>query len=268
VIPKGSILRGAWRLAAFLLLILMLAPVQAVAVGLRHRLAGRLPGIFHRLSARIFGFQIVARGQPVDASPALYVGNHTSYLDIMVLGTLIDGSFIAKAEVATWPLFGMLARLQRTVFIERRARHTANQRDEISARLAAHDRLILFPEGTSNDGNRVLPFKSALFAVAEREIDNVPLTVQPFSLSYTALGGLPLGREWRPLFAWYGDMSLASHVWRVLTFTTVRAEVRFHDPVTIGQYGSRKALAEHCFEVVRQGVANFNAGRDRTVTAA
>ncbi|MDH3239133.1 MAG: 1-acyl-sn-glycerol-3-phosphate acyltransferase [Alphaproteobacteria bacterium] len=268
MIPKGSILRGAWRLAAVFLLILFLTPVQVAAVGLRHKLAGRLPGVFHRLCARLFGFHIVVRGRPVDVSPVLFVGNHTSYLDIMVLGTLIDGSFIAKSEVATWPLFGMLARLQRTVFIERRARHTANQRDEISARLDAGDRLILFPEGTSNDGTRVLPFKSALFAVAEREVDDVPLTVQPFSLSYTALGGLPLGREWRPLLSWYGEMSLPLHVWRVLTFASVRAEVRFHDPVTIGQYGSRKALAEHCFEVVRQGVANFNAGRNGTATAA
>jgi 1-acyl-sn-glycerol-3-phosphate acyltransferase len=242
--------------------------VQAVAAGLGHKLAVRLPGIFHRTCARIFGFRIVARGKPVDAAPALFVGNHTSYIDIMVLGCLIDGSFIAKAEVANWPLFGMLARLQRTVFIERRPRHTANQRDEISARLAAGDRLILFPEGTSNDGTRVLPFKSALFAVAEREVDGVPLTVQPFSLSYTALGGLPVGREWRPLLSWYGDMSLPSHAWRVLTLATIRAEVRFHDPVTIAQYGSRKALAEHCLEAVRQGVANFNAGRDRTLTAA
>jgi 1-acyl-sn-glycerol-3-phosphate acyltransferase len=268
VIPKGSILRGAWRLVTVLLLIVFLVPVQAVAVGLGLKLAERLPGTFHRLCARVFGFRVLARGKPVDTKPVLFVGNHTSYLDIMVLGTLIDGSFIAKAEVATWPLFGLLARLQRTVFIERRARHTANQRDEISARLAAGDRLILFPEGTSNDGNRVLPFKSALFAVAEREIDNVPLTVQPFSVAYTALGGLPVGREWRPLFSWYGDMSLPSHAWRVLTLAAVRAEVRFHDPVTIGQYGSRKALAEHCFEVVRQGVANFNAGRNRPATAA
>lgn len=268
MIPTGSVLRGLWRVSAFLLLILILAPVQGAAVALRLDLARRLPGMFHRTCARLFGFRIVARGKPVKDHPALFVGNHTSYLDIMVLGTLIDGSFISKAEVAEWPIFGMLARLQRTVFIERRARHTAQQRDEISARLTAGDRLILFPEGTSDDGNHVLPFKSALFAVAERTVGDAPLTVQPFSLSYTALGGLPLGREWRPLFAWYGDMALPSHIWRVLTFATIRAEVRFHDPVTIDQYGSRKALAEHCFRVVRQGVADFNAGRSRVVTAA
>lgn len=186
----------------------------------------------------------------------------------MVLGSIIDASFIAKVEVSGWPLFGLLAKLQRTVFIERRARDTARQRDEIGARLAAGDRLVLFPEGTSDDGVTVLPFKSALFAVAERAVGNVPLTVQPFSLNYTALAGLPVGRDWRPLFAWYGDMNLMSHIWRILTFSSVRAEVSFHEPVTIDRYGSRKALADHCFEVVRKGVAAANAGRGKALVPA
>ena len=97
----------------------------------------------------------------------LFAANHVSYLDITVLGSLLDASFIAKTEVAGWPLFGWLARLQRSVFIDRRARSTAHQRDSIAARLAAGEALILFPEGTSGDGNRLLPFKSALFSVAD-----------------------------------------------------------------------------------------------------
>ncbi|HSR55205.1 MAG TPA: lysophospholipid acyltransferase family protein [Alphaproteobacteria bacterium] len=234
----------------------------------RKPIATTLPGVFHRLCARLFGFEVVVRGKPVTDGPVLFVGNHTSYLDILVLGTVIDGSFVAKAEVAGWPIFGMLAKLQRTVFIVRRARDSARQRDEIEARLAAGDHLILFPEGTSDDGVNVLPFKSALFAVAERAVNNVPLTVQPFSLSYTALDGLPVGREWRPLFAWYGDMAMPSHAWRILTFNSVRAEVIFHEAVTIDRYGSRKALADHCFEVVRKGVAAANAGRGGSLAAA
>ena len=231
-----------------------LMPVQAVALARGARLAERLPGTYHRICAHLLGFDIVVRGKMATDTPALFVGNHTSYLDTMVLGTIIDGSFIAKAEIADWPLFGWLAKLQRTVFVERRRSRAAQQRDQIGARLAAGDRLILFPEGTSDDGVRVLPFKSALFAVAELQVDGAPLLVQPFSVAYTALAGPPVGREWRPLFAWYGDMEMLPHLWRILTFSTVRAEVWFHEPVTIGQYGSRKALAEHCFEVVRDGV--------------
>lgn len=243
-------------------------PVQAAATALGASLARRLPGIYHRLCTRLFGFDIVVRGTQSAERPVLFVGNHTSYLDIMVLGAVIDGSFVAKSEVARWPLFGLLARLQRSVFIERRSPETARQRDEIGARLEAGDRLILFPEGTSDDGVRVLPFKSALFAVAERPVRGRPLTVQPFSLAYTALDGLPVGRDWRPLFAWYGDMSLPAHAWRVLTFARVRAEVWFHEPVTIGRYGSRKALAEHCFLAVRDGVSAANAGGRRLLEAS
>ena len=238
-----------------------LMPVQAVALALGAPLAERLPVTYHRVLARLLGFDIVVSGKMATDTPALFVGNHTSYLDAMVLGTIIEGCFIAKSEVADWPLIGWLAKLQRTVFVERRSSRTAHQRDEIGARLAAGDRLILFPEGTSGDGVKVLPFKSALFAVAETPVAGAPLLVQPFSIAYTALAGLPVGREWRPLFAWYGDMEIAPHAWRILTFATVRAEVRFHQPVTIGQYGSRKALAEHCFEVVRHGVAEANSGR-------
>ena len=237
-------------------------PVQAVALALGAPLAGRLPVAYHRICARLLGFDIVVRGKMATSRPVLFVGNHTSYLDIMVLGTIIEGCFIAKSEVAHWPLFGWLAKLQRTVFVERRSPRTAHhQRDEISARLAAGERLILFPEGTSNDGVKVLPFKSALFAVAETSANSTPLLVQPFSIAYTELAGLPVGREWRPLISWYGDMELGPHAWRILTFSRVRAEVRFHEPVTIGQYGSRKALAQHCFEVVRAGAAEANSGR-------
>ncbi len=238
-----------------------LMPVQAVALAMGAPLAKRLPATYHRILARLLGFDIVVSGKMATDTPALFVGNHTSYLDAMVLGAIIEGCFIAKSEVADWPLIGWLAKLQRTVFVERRSSRTAHQRDEIGARLATGDRLILFPEGTSDDGVKVLPFKSALFAVAETPVAGAPLLVQPFSIAYTALAGLPVGREWRPLFAWYGDMEIAPHAWRILTFATVRAEVRFHQPVTIGQYGSRKALAEHCFEVVRHGVAEANSGR-------
>src|ERR1044071_8436357 len=145
----------------------------------------------------MLGLRVRAIGRPTATRPVLFAANHVSYLDITIFGSLIAGSFIAKHEVAKWPLFGWLAKLQRSVFIDRRVRSTADQRDSIAARLAANEALILFPEGTSGDGNRVLPFKSALFSVA----DDIPgraaagaVTVQPVSIAYTRLDGIPLGR--------------------------------------------------------------------------
>src|SRR5256714_15267935 len=147
--------------------------------------------------------------------PVLFPANPVSYLDITIFSSLIAGSFVAKREVAGWPLFGWLAKLQRSVFIDRQVRSTADQRDSIAGRLAAGDALILFPEGTSGDGNRVLPFKSALFSVADQPATG-PVTVQPVSIAYTRLNSMPIGRRYRPLFAWYGAMPMAPHLWRGL----------------------------------------------------
>ena len=235
-------------------------PVQAVAVLLGLPLQRRLPVFYHRLIARVIGLEVVVAGAPRATPPVLMVGNHVSYLDITVLSTAAECSFVAKAEIAGWPFFGWLAKLQRTVFIERRASRARTQRDEIAERLAAGDTLVLFPEGTSDDGIHVRPFKRALFAVAERKVTGRRVTVQPFSLAYTRLDGLPVGREWRPLYAWYGDMDLPGHLWRVLGLGLVRAELHLHEPVTLDAFADRKALAEHCERVVREGVARANAG--------
>src|SRR5579863_201455 len=232
---NGALLRLV-RIVLYIGLTLPLMPVQAVAVALRSPLARRLPRIYHRWSCRILGFRLKVKGEISPRRPTLFVANHTSYLDIEVLGALIDGSFIAKTEVAQWPLFGWLAKLQRSVFIDRRQRNAADHRDSIRGRLDEGDRLILFPEGTSSDGNRVLPFKSALFSVADYTGPDGPLAVQPISVAYVRLDGIPLGRFYRPYYAWYGDMELAPHLWAMLGLGTVEVEVTFHPIVTLAQF--------------------------------
>lgn len=257
----GSPTTALCRLLAYAGLTLALMPVQLLAVSLGARLRKRLPRWYHRRCCRILGIRIERHGRPSRRHPTLYVSNHISYLDIEVLGALLRASFVAKAEVATWPFFSWLAKLQETVFVERRARRAAEHRDEMSRRLEAGDDLILFPEGTSGDGNAVLPFKSALFSVAERRPHGEPLTVQPVSVSYTRLDGLPLGRYLRPFFAWYGDMELGSHLWHAISLGRVTVVVEFHEPVTIEQFGSRKALSDYCYGVVSRGVAAALAGQ-------
>jgi 1-acyl-sn-glycerol-3-phosphate acyltransferase len=148
------------------------------------------------------------------------------------------------------------------VFVDRKMRSTAQQRDAIAERLAAGDALILFPEGTSNDGTFVLPFKSSLFSVVfNRE---QPVTVQPVSLAYTRLDGLPIGRMLRPFFAWYGDMDLAPHLWRLLGLGVIEAVVEFHQPVAVADFPSRKALAAYCEGRVVAGVSRLLTGREVT----
>jgi len=216
--------------------------------------------IVYRGLVWISGFEIEVLGEPCRTTPTLYVANHCSYFDIMVLGSLLDAAFVAKKEVGTWPGIGYLAVLAGTVFIERRARHSRTQRDEMKTLLDdERQSLILFPEGTSSDGRSVLPFKSALFSVAESGGSTLP--VQPISLSYNGLDGLPMGRNWRSYFTWYGDMELADHMWMALGLGRAKVSVVFHPPVTMERLPSRKALADHCFATVRHGVALGNAGR-------
>ena len=257
----ASPLRAVARIVVYLAVTLPLMPVQALALAFGWRLAVSLPVFYHRLCCRIFGFDVKVRGNPSPARPTLFIANHASYVDIVVLASVIPGSFIAKAEVASWPLFGTLARLQQTVFVERRGRAARTQRESIRGRFERRGNLVLFAEGTTSDGLRVMPFKSALFAAAKAGGDDVPVTIQPVSVAYTGLDGMPLGRTLKPLVAWYGDMSMASHAFALLGLGRITIEVLFHPVVTYDSFATRKALSEHCQSVVAAGVSTANAGR-------
>ena len=256
-----SHVRAAVRLIACMAWFAVLIPVQAAALALRLRLARTWPVSVYRVFNRLLGIGLKVAGRPVKQGPVLYVVNHTSYADIPVLGALLEGSFVAKAEVADWPLFGLCARISRTVFVDRNPRLALRQADLLRERLTAGDNLILFPEGTSSDGNFVLPFRSALFGAASVRVGGRPVTVQPVSVAYTHLDGIPMGRHLRPFFAWYGDMDLAGHLWQLLGIGRSRVEVRFHDPVNIERFASRKDLSAWCRETIAAGVARSLTGR-------
>lgn len=246
---------AAIRLMAYVLLALVLLPVQMVAIAARLKLADELPRFYHALCLRILHIEVRVSGVDMMDGPGVIVANHASYLDIPVLGALTRGSFIAKTEVADWPVFSLLAKLSRTTFIERRAARSREQNDQLSQRLGDGDKLILFPEGTSNDGNRVLPFKSTLFASAERVMpDGSPVRFQPISIAATRLDGAPIGRDLRAFYSWYGDMDLAPHLWQFLALGKVTVEIVVHPPVTLADAaGSRKELARMCEARVAQG---------------
>ena len=177
----------------------------------------------------------------------LIVANHTSWLDIIVFSAAGRVSFVAKSEVATLAVLRHAgAGCSETVFVER-ARRSARpaRRATRSASGCSHgDALVLFPEGTSNDGNRVLPFKSALMGAVEAERrrrtqgGKRAVPVQPVSIAYVGLHGMPMGRENRPLFAWYGDMELVPHLWEALTDRPDRRGGRI-PPADDGRRGRR-----------------------------
>lgn len=257
---RGSAVLAIRRFVLYLLWTGLCIPVQMLFLALRLPTRATFPRLYHRICMRFLGIHVVVRGRPAAHRPILFVSNHSSYFDVAILGSVVDVSFVAKSEVAGWPLFGLLAKLQRTVFVDRRVTNTGRDRQSIEDRLRAGDNLVLFPEGTSSDGNHTLPFKSALFAVAGLEVGAEPLAVQPVSIACTALDGIPLGRRHRWVYAWYGDMALAPHLWSLVGLGDLTVVVEFHAPVTMAQFGSRKALAEHCWRDVATGVAAANAG--------
>jgi lyso-ornithine lipid O-acyltransferase len=245
-------LRPAILLTAFAALTLPLMPLQQLFVWTWPFMARHIPMYYHRLVCRILGIRLKIVGTPPREGPVLIASNHVSWLDIMVLSAVAPLSFIAKREVNKWPFFGSLARLQRTVFVDRDRRHaTGEARDEMQERFKARDILVLFPEGTSSDGKTVLPFKSAFFGAAAYE----GVLVQPVSLAYSGHRNLPMNQRLRPFYAWYGDMDLAPHLWEALRTGPIEVTVICHPPLSLSGEMNRKALAAHAETLVRHGVA-------------
>lgn len=253
-----STIRAFFVLTVFLIVTFLLIPVQWLFVSLRLPARRTFPHRYHRFVAYLFGIKIRVLGTP-PTDTALLLANHTSWLDIVIFSAVAPLSFIAKSEVNRWPFFGTLARLQRTVFVTRARRsETGVARDAIAERLAEGDVLVLFPEGTSDDGNSVLPFKSALLSAADAALhQGRQITVQPVSTAYVAREGIPMGRENRPLYAWYGDMELVPHLWEALEAGPLDVVVQFHPPI---EAIDRKELARVAWDTVRKGQAAALAG--------
>lgn len=259
--PLGGPLRAAAILTAFLGLTLPLMPVQYALIRLAPRLARKLPYWYHRQVCRLLGIKTTVSGEIARDRPVLVVANHVSWLDIPVLSAVAPLSFIAKKEVGTWPFVASLSRLQRTVYVDRTRRAAVGQvASEMSRRLASGDVLVLFAEGTSTDGNRVLPFKTALLAPAFTEGSD-QLVVQTLSLAYTRLHGIPLGRADRSLVGWYGDMEMTSHAWALLKAGPLDARIVIGEPIPIAAFDGRKALAVHAEQAVRREVVAALRGR-------
>jgi 1-acyl-sn-glycerol-3-phosphate acyltransferase len=194
----------------------VLIPLQMLSLHLSSPLLHVLPVWFHRILLRLFNVRVIERGRPPGKVSTLVVANHVSWLDIPVISSLHPLSFIAKSEIEGWPVVGLLARLQRSVFIDRQRRKaTAEVNDALAHRLVRGEVIVLFAEGTTSDGNRLLPFRSSLVGAAQTALihDSVErVFLQPLAIAYTRRNGLPVTRRERPSIAWYGDMDLAPHL--------------------------------------------------------
>jgi 1-acyl-sn-glycerol-3-phosphate acyltransferase len=247
-------LRGLMIGAFFFTMTPLLISVQWLLDKLKLPGWGAIAIGYYRVLCRLLRIRISVVGEPVHDRAVLFVSNHVSWADILVIGSIAPVAFVAKREVASWPLVGVTARLQRTVFVDRSRRHQTGQAiGEIVQRLAGGTPVVLFAEGTSSDGNRVLPFRSALVGTVEEAGAHLErgILIQPMSIGYTALHGIPMGRQHRPLVAWYGDLDFMPHIRAFIARGAVDAVVSYGTPVAADGAADRKAMTKSLEGTVR-----------------
>ena len=251
-------LRACVLLFCFVVMVLVAFVWQGISVEFKCRRRKTFPQRFHKLWCRLFGIRVITVGEPVKGRGALLVANHMSYLDIPIIGSTTRLCFISRHDVASWPFVGLMVRLQESVLVDRKRRgKTGEQLDAVRERLEQGDRIAIFAEGTTSDGNRVLPFKSSLLGAALGEGDGenagLKFPIQPVSITYVGMHGMPIDRENRQLFAWTGDVALVPHIWNMLKAGPLDAVVEFHPPIPADTVG-RKAVAALAEHAVRRGV--------------
>jgi 1-acyl-sn-glycerol-3-phosphate acyltransferase len=225
---------------------------------------------YYRVLCKLLQIRVCVVGERVHDRPALFISNHVSWADILVIGSIVPVAFVSKSEVADWPLVGTTARLQRTVFVDRSRRHqTGDAIAEIVQRLAGGISVVLFAEGTSSDGNRVLPFRSALIGAVKEagSRSEQGILIQPMSICYTALHGIPMGRQHRPLVAWYGDLDFMPHIKAFIERGAVDAVVSYGEPVAADGTADRKAMTRSLEGAVRKITSDTLRGRPRPLHA-
>jgi 1-acyl-sn-glycerol-3-phosphate acyltransferase len=205
--------------------LLWIVPVTLAHLFKKKKLRAKMTQYVTRGMIFLCGVRVKKIGEIASARPLLLACNHLSYLDIPILESLIDSRFIAKKEIAKWPVVNSFCRLQDVVFIDRSAGKISEGNAQIASKLAEGEVVTLFPEATTGDGKRLLPFKPAFFEAAAHA------PVQPVAISYRKIRGLPIDYGQWPLVAWYGDMVLLPHLWKLLSLGRIEVEVHFLPPL-------------------------------------
>jgi 1-acyl-sn-glycerol-3-phosphate acyltransferase len=247
-------IKAVLKITLFLVWCLLCAPTQFIyLLFVKGRSAYTLPYFWQRGVCKIFGIKVVVSGAPISTAQTVFCSNHISFLDIPVIGSVLKASFVAKGEVESWPVFGFLSKLQQTIFISRKRSDAHRAGQQIEQSLKQGKNIIIFPEGTSSDGSNVLGMKAALFSPLVGLKNTV---IQPFTIWIKAVDKQPVAgasdpQKLRDLYAWYGDMELAPHLWAFAQHKGAVIELVFHAPIAADSGADRKALAALCEEKIR-----------------
>lgn len=255
-------LRAGAKVAA-MLLASALMPVQWIVMRFtRGRAAFVLPRFWFGCLRRALGLRAEVVGTPRDGGGTLFVGNHISHFDIVLLGSLLRARFIAKDDMQRWPGMRFVGELAQTLYISRRRRDAASVAATIAAQMRPDHDLVLFAEGTTSSGEQVAPFKSSLFSLfLGQQAAAQAWTLQPFTLDIRAVDGRALSADGdRDGYAFHSDMAAGAHVNRFLRRSGAVVRVTFHPPIAIQPGIDRKALAAQVHAIVASGLSSSPLG--------
>ncbi|MBU1174029.1 MAG: 1-acyl-sn-glycerol-3-phosphate acyltransferase [Alphaproteobacteria bacterium] len=247
-------------------------PIQFLITRLNLPFWNALPLLFHRLACVCLGLRVTTIGRPEKNRPALLVSNHISWTDIIVIGSVIDVTFVAKSDIARWPVVGFMATMQKTIYVDRtRRRDPGRTSREMASRLASGGDVLLFAEGQSDIGTHVLPFRSSLVGSAQTamiESGARNVVIQPIAIAYTHLQGMPVSRNERAMIAWIKSKSVGENIKDLLTGSVKSVTVAFGEPKPLSEAENRKAITKRCEDEVRHMLVTLNRGGKLTIPTA
>lgn len=266
------IFRSLFLVFVLLPFLIVVIPLQYVINALKLPFWPVLPRLFHKLGCIFLGLRITVIGEPATGRPTLLVSNHISWTDIVAIGSVADVTFVAKREVGDWFFVGLMARLQKTIFVDRSRRSDAGRTSrEMGAHMAGGNAVLLFAEGQSDIGTHVLPFRSALVGAAQHAMIDAgadDVLIQPLTVAYTRLQGLPVSRNERSLIAWIKSKSVKQNIKEILSGPVKDVTIAFGTPRPLRETDNRKVVTKAAEDDVRAMLVALNRGQKLPVRAA
>ena len=260
------IFRSLFFIVVYVPFLIVVIPSQFIINALGLPFWNVLPRAFHRLGCVFLGLRVKVVGKPATGRATLLVSNHISWTDIVAIGSVADVTFVAKREVGEWFFVGMMARLQKTIFVDRTRRSDAARTSrEMGRHMASGNAVLLFAEGQSDIGTHVLPFRSALVGAAQHAMIDAGATdvlIQPLTIAYTRLQGLPVSRNERSLIAWIKSKSVGQNIAEILGGGVKDVTVAFGTPMPLDEGADRKAVSKAAEDQVRRMLVALNRGQD------
>lgn len=266
------IFRSLFLVFVLLPFLIVVIPLQYLINALTLPFWPVLPRLFHKLGCIFLGLRITVIGEPATGRPTLLVSNHISWTDIVAIGSVADVTFVAKREVGDWFFVGLMARLQKTIFVDRSRRSDAGRTSrEMGAHMAGGNAVLLFAEGQSDIGTHVLPFRSALVGAAQHAMIDAgadDVLIQPLTVAYTRLQGLPVSRNERSLIAWIKSKSVKQNIKEILSGPVKDVTIAFGTPRPLRETDNRKVVTKAAEDDVRAMLVALNRGQKLPVRAA